>query len=613
MARQTTSTIMLTVSDLLARENADTLKHFSKLLGEDKKVTRKAELVKLVARHLQGSRLHELWNRLDQLQQAAIAETIYSPSLRFDKAHFKAKYGNLPSLGEGIHYYFSPKPPLARILIHPDGMSTDLAARLKEFVPEPAAPTLMSVAARSDHDPNEEPARDGNKELAPAATFEMEQAAQRDLKLVLLLAREGKLRVGDKTGLPSAAGAKAIEAVLTGGDFYSPAQSNELIDAAADRVGPIKPFAWPLLLQAASLVVKDGTRLKLTKGGDKALASAAPETISVIWKRWAEYTGFDEFRRIDAIKGQQGRARMSFVSVAVRRKVISAALRKCPVGEWIEVDEFFRFMQASKHYFEITRNPWNLYISNSNYGSLGYDGYHDWEILQGRYILCLLFEYAATLGIVDVGYDSPIHARDDYRGLWGTDDLYFLSRYDGLIRFRLTPLGAYCLGIATEYTPKPINSMTSAPVMASFTVLPSLRVIVKSELSVDELMMLELIADRVAETEWSLSTVRTLRTIEAGRDSDTLAEFLQSRDEQPLPDTVSKFFIDAVIRAIAVMDRGEARLIECADATLAETIASAPATKPYCLRAGDRHLVVSSKQEQSFRKGLEKLGYILTV
>src|SRR6266850_1341316 len=306
---------MLTVSDWLAQENAETLKHFSKLLGEDKKVTRKADLVKLVAGHLQGSRLRELWNRLDQLQQAAIAETIYSPTLRFDKAHFKAKYGNLPSLGEDVHYYFSPKPPLARILIHSDGISADLAARLKEFVPEPAPSTLMSAVAPSDPDPNEEPAPDGNEELASAATFEMEQAAQRDLKVVLLFVREGKLRVGDRTGLASMASMKAIGEVLTGGDFYSPTQSNELIDDAADEVGPIKPFAWPLLLQAAKLVVKDGTRLRLTNAGDKALPAAAHETISVIWKRWIEYTSFDEFRRIEAIKGQQGKARSTFTSV----------------------------------------------------------------------------------------------------------------------------------------------------------------------------------------------------------------------------------------------------------------------------------------------------------
>lgn len=589
---------------------------FARLLGGDKRIIRKAELISLIAGHLQGDQLRVLWRQLDQIQQAAIAETIHSPSLTFDEARFKAKYDQLPDLGSEQYYYHAHSkkgPTLARLLLHPRGIASELAVCLKEFVPVPAPAQIKTSAAQTGEDANREANAPEDYESASAATVAMEQAAQRDLKLILLLAREGKLRVGDTTGLASAACAKAIEEVLTGGDFYSPTLENDLIDEAADDVGPIKSFAWPLLLQAAGLLVKDGTRLRLTKAGDLSLAVAAPKTISLIWKRWLAYTGFDEFRRIDEIKGQQGKGRGSLTSVVTRRKVISSALLGCRVGDWVDVDESFRFMQASKHYFEVTRDPWELYISDSNYGSLGYDGFHEWEILQGRYILCFLFEYAATLGIVDVAYDSPVDARDDFGDLWGTDGLMFLSRYDGLREFRLTPLGAYCLGITAEYTPTPVTPSTPITTTTSFTVLPSLRVIVKGDISVDELTMLELIAERISGTEWSLSTVRTLRAIETGHDSQAFAEFLQSRDEQPLPDTVSKFFIDAITRAVAVKDRGEARLIECADATLAETIANAEATKAFCLRAGDRYLVVSSKHEQSLRKGLEKLGYIWSV
>lgn len=605
----------MSIREGLDRERVETLRWFARLLGGDNRIIRKAELISLIEGHLQGDQLRELWRQLDQIQQAALAETIHSPSLRFDEARFKAKYDQLPDLGSEHYYYHAHSkkgPPLARLLLHPRGIASELAVRLKEFVPVPAPAQIKTGAAQTGEDANREANAPEDNESASAATVAMEQAAQRDLKLILLLAREGKLRVGDTTGLPSAACAKAIEAVLTGGDFYSPTLENDLIEAA-DDVGPIKSFAWPLLLQAAGLLVKDGTRLRLTKAGDLSLAVAAPKTISLMWKRWLASTVFDEFRRIDEIKGQQGKGRSSLTSVVTRRKVISAALRGCPVGDWIEVDEFFRYMQASKHYFEITRDPWDLYISHSDYGSLGHDGFHDWEILQGRYILCFLFEYAATLGIVDVAYDSPVDARDDFGDLWGTDGLMFLSRYDGLREFRLTPLGAYCLGITAEYTPTPVTPSTPITTTTSFTVLPSLRVIVKGDISVDELTMLELFAERAAPSEWSLSTVRALRAIETGHDSQAFAEFLQSRDEQPLPDTVSKFFIDAVTRAVAVKDRGEARLIECADATLAETIASAEATKAFCLRADDRYLVVSSKHEQSFRKGLEKLGYILTV
>jgi hypothetical protein len=79
---------------------------------------------------------------------------------------------------------------------------------------------------------------------------------------------------------------------------------------------------------------------------------------------------------------------------------------------------------------------WHLYIAEPRYGSLGYLGFHDWPLLEGRYALCVLFEYAATLGLIDVTYTDPAGARDDFRGNWGADDLDYLSRYDGLTAIR---------------------------------------------------------------------------------------------------------------------------------------------------------------------------------
>ncbi len=65
-----------------------------------------------------------------------------------------------------------------------------------------------------------------------------------------------------------------------------------------------------------------------------------------------------------------------------------------------------------------------------------------WDVLEGRYALCVLFEYAATIGVIDVAYTDPRGARDDYRGLWGTDMYGSLSRYDGLGAVCLNELGA---------------------------------------------------------------------------------------------------------------------------------------------------------------------------
>jgi hypothetical protein len=134
--------------------------------------------------------------------------------------------------------------------------------------------------------------------------------------------------------------------------------------------------------------------------------------------------------------------------VAGRRAAVRDALAACPAGRWIAVDELFRFMRAAGHDFSVTRDPWRLYISDPQYGSLGTQGSGEWPIIEARYARCLLFEIAATLGLVDVAFQDPDDAPADFRGLWGTDDLTFLSRYDGLAYLRVTPFGAHCLNDA---------------------------------------------------------------------------------------------------------------------------------------------------------------------
>jgi len=95
----------MSIRDGLDRETVETLKWFARLFGEDKRIIRKAELISLIAKHLQGDNLRQLWRELDHIQQRAIAETIHSPSLRFDEAPFKAKHDQLRDLGTEHYPY----------------------------------------------------------------------------------------------------------------------------------------------------------------------------------------------------------------------------------------------------------------------------------------------------------------------------------------------------------------------------------------------------------------------------------------------------------------------------------------------------------------------------
>lgn len=208
--------------------------------------------------------------------------------------------------------------------------------------------------------------------------------------------------------------------------------------------------------------------------------------------------------------------------------------------------------------------------------------------------------------MIDVALIPPAGARRDFHRLWGTDELPFFSRYDGLMYFRFTPLGAYCLDVETDYQPAPVESKQV------LRVLPNLEVAATgSDLEQSDRLALDAYATPVSDFVWRLESAKLLAAIEAGRQLEEIREFLVARSGAPLPDTVGRLLDDVAERSTKVQDRGLARLIECADSALAALIANDARTRKHCMRAGERHLAVPASSETAFRRALRDSGYLL--
>ena len=391
-----------------------------------------------------------------------------------------------------------------------------------------------------------------------------------------------------------------------------------------------------------------GSKLALTKAGRAALAASPADTLNNLWNRWITNPVFDEFSRIDEIKGQtRGRGKRALTVAAERRDVIAQALVRCPVGRWVLFDDFSRFMRASSLTFEVTSDPWTLHLGEPRYGSLGFGGNRDWDFVQGRYVLCVLFEYAATLGLIDLAYTRPEDARLDFTEMSSSDSLAYLSRYDGLRYFRLNPLGAYCLDLTASYVP------SRPEVRAAVSVYPDRRIQpADGTLGHDEILLLETYANREAADVWRLDGTKMLLAIDSGRDLDELREFIACRDEQELPEPVEGFLRRTERAARALAPRGPAVLFECGDDETLARLMEAPHSRPgaslplcagsasgpatptsygttaaaraarsgvcsmrdrtvgrLCLPAGERHLVVPEKSVAAFRKAVHGMGF----
>ncbi len=606
-----------TLEEGLTFHTVDELNKLLKLLPTRDRPTRKADLVDVIAQYLRSPNLKKLWKELNELQQAAVAEAIYVTEGRYLPAQFQAKYGQLPEWDTRTSFYrYGRSAEALDLFFYPlsnysgvgDVLPEDLRLKLKAFVPEPQSLTLKS----SDQPPEiiqveylsydyQARKRVRTVEAVSVVCCPTEQAAQQDLLAVLRLVHLGKVNVSDKTLMPGKATLKEIVPLLQGGDYYSEAEQPKDTDA----IGAIKPFAWVMLLQGGELAQLEGKKLQLTKAGQKAMGADPAKTIKAVWKKWLKTTLLDELRRTETIKGQTGKGKRGLTALSGRRKHIVDVLSQCPTEQWVEYTDLKRYLIASGQSFEVSRSPETLYISEPGYGYL-YDQ-SGWSILQDAYLRCFLFEYAATLGLMDVAYAAPYEVpQSEFHQLWGADDYSFLSRYDGLLAFRINPLGAFCMDLSDSYTAAPVT------VESTLRVLPNLDIVMTGKpLSPAEALMMDTFTIQTSDAVWKLDRETALKAAEAGHALKEFQDFLTQASAEAFPKTVEQFFKDCLSRSQSLQDKGIARLIECADATLAALIAHDSRTKKYCQLAGENHLVVLLDQETRFRNGLRKLGYSL--
>ena len=569
--------------------------------GASTKATRKADLVQYACEVLQKSAtLKTIVDSLDRVERLALAEAVHGDG-QFDPRRFKARYGEVPSFsrkrpnGARTRYASDDPGPLKLVMYPFQGQLTVpdlLCSKLQTMLEAPEPMELASINTLPE-------AVDGQTLQVHSA----ESVARAEVGIMLRLVQQGKLAVSAKTKMPTAATQRVIGEHLVDGDFYPTTPPKNKWE---QTVGPMRAFAWPLLLQAGKLVKQDGRKLALTRAGLRALGAPPAQVLNDLWQKWQKVKFFDEFRRVEVIKGQQSRG-PGMSALEPRRLAVRAALQECPVEGWIEIEAFCRFMQAEEIDFDITHNPWKLYVCDRQYGSLGYAGYHDWHILQKRYLLCLLFEFAATLGLVDVAYLHPAEAERDFDHVWGTDDLMFLSRYDGLLYFRLNPLGAWCLGLADQYEPA---HPADGP---SLSVMPNLAIQCRDGVpDAQAVLLLDTWAEREDDDRWRMDRAQTLQAMENGLNLDEFIDFLKRSDNQPLPEPVERFIKDCRQRAGAVKSVGPATLFECRDSATAAAIASHRETARLCQRAGKRQLVVPVKHEEQFRRRLRIIGFGMT-
>ncbi len=547
--------------------------------------TRKDERVKLILLTFSSeANFTSIYRALSQNEKQTLSEIMHDPSgtRKLNHARYAAIYGKNPAC-------ITRNNLLAAFMTAAEEVPPEVAARLR-----PLLPALGELAAR--YLPGELPV---SEEVWLHAT---EEAACHDVLAVINLLGQQGIKVSANTGVITEGSAEKLCRVLLAGDYYTAEHQPEYDDDVQIGKRGIKPFAWPLLLQAAGLASAQGNLLTLTAKGEKARTLPAHELLRTLWQRWLKYKDFHEFSRLEEIKGQKSSSKPLTVPLEAR-EALANTLAALEVQRWIAIDDFFTYEFALDEGFNVVRNEWALYRGDPRYGSFEEGG--GWQHHNGRFAMAFLLEYCATLGIIEVGISVPWGARNDKKRLDGWEDVSCISRYDGLRYLRLTPLGAWILGLTAHYTPaRPART-------PSCKILPNGDIVIIRRVEPGIRLQLERLADPVSSDVYHLSKEKLLQACEEGISFAQLRTFLEEQIDHALPDTVRALLdeVDANRQKFSLESAGY--LIHCADAWLITLVCNDPALKSCCLAVNDQYLYLRKGSEKTFKSTLRKLGYVL--
>jgi hypothetical protein len=535
---------------------------------------RKQELVEYIAGRLTDPvALEEVWRRLDPLSRKAVA-TAYHAGGEFAPEAFVAQYGELPGQMAGLSlpsviYVFNRKLSPVELFIQDGEIPEEIMDLLGPLVPPPEKFRLEGLE-RTPH------AIDIDSERVTLLRGDTEQTGLHDLLVYLRMLRQGEVRTSTNSRRLTPASVRKLLNNLLDGDFFPHAEG-------AKPSGAIRPAGLAVFARESGLA---GAFDTLTEPGKVLLKYHDPEALLHAFETWMHEGSFDELSRISAIKGQKAKhARLT--APAERREAIVEALSWCPVGVWISVEDFHRAMKVWRFDFEIDLSG-HLYVGDAYYRR------YDDATIKELYTNAVLWEYLGSIGALDLLYLPPEEA--DYDSL-----------YEGLIFFRINPLGAYLFGQAGEYeSPLPLDdplfSIDSELVLTledPATLTPNLR------------QELGRFTVEQGDRQYRLDTRRVLDEIERGEDLRYVADFLERHHGGLLPEHVSLWLQELAANRGAFKRKSDALLVQVRSSELLKTVLEDPTLKKSARVLEGRTLIVPSSKERSFRKRLKELGYLL--
>jgi hypothetical protein len=578
----------MSLYDIFDNQNSDQLKEYVKLCGGPSSLTRKADRANYLVETLTNPvQLRQLWAQMDELSCKAVASAYHNDGI-FDSKAFVAQYGSMPERPQKDRWYYRREPIVLDLFIHGNEIPAEVMALLAPIVPLPERFQLTGS-------PDVPDVLDESGEAIEIFVAEREIAGLHDLTLYLALLSQGSLKLSSSSHRLTPKSLETLVAGLQQGDLFSDVEKAE--DA-------ILPYGLTVFCDQSGLTTYKGT---LNELANTFLATNDAHLLLEAFESWAEEGGFDEIERIQAIRGVRSRG-IRLTSPASRREKIMEALSWCPTGVWISISDFYRAIRVWHFDFDLENGTDKLYVGyrgNQRWYEAWAPAESQWLLTTGLYINTILMEYLAAIGAIDIVYTYPEY--ETFPGqAYNYDELTY-SRYDGLLYFRINPLGAYLFGQADGY------ESSQPPASALFSIAPdgSISLLQPNEVSAAQQAQL----DQVTENEggrYRLSVPKLLSVLESSTDLEIQRNFLSQNNRGELPVEVIALLekIEADSKALRITTKS--LTIQVRSAELAQQILADPKAGKIARQLDDRTLIIPASRETAFRNALREMGYGLT-
>lgn len=255
-----------------------------------------------------------------------------------------------------------------------------------------------------------------------------------DFVHVIELAHNVKLDLTRKGLMPTKSTALKIDSVLLNKDFVF--HSIDGIKGIRSINDTNRIYGIYMILFSSSLLSYSYDYLNLIANQTTAFHSMkVDEKCKHLLNHYIKSTYINELGRIvesDFITQKNGYLRDC-------RKIILKHLRNCPVNKWLSTAQLIDYIKIADKDF--LRAQVGKIIHFSDKHKEYFEPWVEWEDIEGRFIEVVLQEYLSVLGIVDTVI------REDEGGCWDYESKPFFKVHC----FRITPLGAFVLGMTEEY------------------------------------------------------------------------------------------------------------------------------------------------------------------